>query len=145
MYARVILEELKSSSPDFDRLCNHMSEIQQLTLTRTKGHVHKKGVHLSSVDRDGKFCGKCRNYITACRYHLKECKQHKGNLQGGRSHDSEGAAMTVMVGLAKCAFFAVSRGTMRPHVLKRLLRRHPHCGKKRMQRPNWPQQVPRFC
>ena len=30
-YARLILDELKSSSPDLDRLCNDVSEIQQLT------------------------------------------------------------------------------------------------------------------
>jgi hypothetical protein len=30
-YARLILDELKSSSPDFDGLCNSVSEIQRLT------------------------------------------------------------------------------------------------------------------
>lgn len=34
----------KSNSPDFDRLCNHVSKIQCLTQSRTKGCRHKKKV-----------------------------------------------------------------------------------------------------
>ena len=30
-YARLILNELKSNRPDFNRLCNDVSEIQRLT------------------------------------------------------------------------------------------------------------------
>ena len=31
LYVRLISDELKSSEPDFDRLCNDVSEIQRLT------------------------------------------------------------------------------------------------------------------
>jgi hypothetical protein len=36
-YARPILEEIKSSSPNFKRLCNNVSKIQRLTQGGNKG------------------------------------------------------------------------------------------------------------
>ena len=57
----MILDELKSSSPNFNGLCNSISEIQQLTKSGNKGRANEKEVHLSSVKGDGKFKGKCRN------------------------------------------------------------------------------------
>jgi len=41
-YARLILDELKLSSPDFDKLCNDASEIQRLARSGNKGHGHEK-------------------------------------------------------------------------------------------------------
>jgi hypothetical protein len=54
-YARLILDELMSSSPDFDGLCNSISEIQRLTKSRRKRSTGEKEVHLASVEGDGTF------------------------------------------------------------------------------------------
>jgi predicted transport protein len=50
LYARLIMDECKSSSLDFVRLYNDMSEIQRLTRIGNKWHIHEKEVHLSSGD-----------------------------------------------------------------------------------------------
>jgi len=42
VYVQLILEELKLSSPDFDRLYNNMFVIQRLTHGGNKGHKHEK-------------------------------------------------------------------------------------------------------
>jgi hypothetical protein len=88
LYAWLILEELKSTSPDFDRLCNNVTKIQRLTLSRTNGHGHKKEVHLSSVNCSGTFHGKCRNCRKVYGFRAKECKQRNGNLHGGKANGS---------------------------------------------------------
>ena len=90
-YARLILDELKSRSPDFDGLCNSVSEIQRLTKSGSRGRANDKEVHLSSVEGDGTFKGKCRNCGKVCGFKAKECKKRKGELHGGRVNgDSEG-------------------------------------------------------
>ena len=90
-YARLILDKLKSTSPDFDGLCNSVSKIQRLTKSGSRGHSIEKEVHLSSIDGKGTFKGKCRNCGKACGFKAKECKKHKGELHGGRSNgESEG-------------------------------------------------------
>jgi hypothetical protein len=63
LYRQFILHELKLNSPDFNRLCNHVSEIQRLTRSRNKEHGHEKEVHLSFVQGGGMSCGKCRNAV----------------------------------------------------------------------------------
>ena len=73
-YARLILDELKSRSPDFDGLCNSVSEIQRLTKSGSRGHANEKEVHLSSVEGDGTFKGICRNCGKVCGFKAKECK-----------------------------------------------------------------------
>ena len=65
-YARLILDELKSSSPNFDELCNSVSEIQRLTRSGNRRRTGDKEVHLSSVDGEGTFKGKCRNCGKVC-------------------------------------------------------------------------------
>jgi len=57
-YARLILDELKSSSPDFDGLCNSILEIQRLTKSGTKRSTGEKEVHLASIEGDGIVHGK---------------------------------------------------------------------------------------
>jgi hypothetical protein len=90
-YARLILDELKSDSPDFDELCNSVSEIQRLTRSGNKGCTGDKELHLSSVDDKGTFKGKCRNYSKVCGFKAKEYKKHKGELHDGHNNgNSEG-------------------------------------------------------
>jgi hypothetical protein len=89
-YARLILDELKSSSPDFDGLCNSVSEIQRLTKSGSKRSTGEKEVHLASVEGDGTFKGKCRNCGKVCGYKAADCKKRKGNLHGGRGNNDEG-------------------------------------------------------
>ena len=64
-YARLILDKLKSKSPDFDGLCNSVSEIQRLMKSRSQGCANKKEVLLSSVEGDGTFR---ENVGTATKY-----------------------------------------------------------------------------
>jgi hypothetical protein len=87
-YVKLILDELKLNSPDFDRLCNDVSEIQRLTRSGNKGCMHDKEVNLSSVEGEGKFHGKCYNCGKVCRYQTKECKKQKGDWQDGHTGDS---------------------------------------------------------
>ncbi len=89
-YARLILDKLKSSSPDFDRLCNDISEIQRLTKSGGKSRHGDNEVHLSSVDDEGSLKGKCGNCGKVCEYKSKECKKRKGNLHGGRTNNNNG-------------------------------------------------------
>jgi hypothetical protein len=54
-------------------------------------HTSNKEVHLSSVDGEWKFKGKCRNCGKVCRFKAKECKKCKEELHGGHNNgDSEG-------------------------------------------------------
>ena len=85
----MILDELKSKSPNFDKLCIDTSEIQRLTQSGNKGCNHEKEVHLSSIDGKRTFTGKCRNCGKVCEYKAAECKKHKGHLHGGCSNDSK--------------------------------------------------------
>ena len=89
-YARLILDELKSSEPDFDSLCNNVSAMQRPTRSGNKDPGNKKEVSLSSVDGNGTFSGKCFNCGKACGYQAKECKKCKGDLKGGHTRHSEG-------------------------------------------------------
>ena len=89
-YARLILDELKSSSPNFDRLCNSISEIQRLTKSGSQKSTGEKEVHRASVEGDGTFRGKCRNCGKVCGYKAADCKKHKGELHGGRGSSKEG-------------------------------------------------------
>ena len=85
------MDELKSNSTNFDELCNSASEIQQLTRSGNKGHTGDKKVHISSIDGEGTFKGKCRNCGKVCGFKAKECKKHKGELHSGCSNGkSEG-------------------------------------------------------
>ena len=87
----MILDELKSSSPDFDRLCNDVLEIQRLMKSGSKSCHGDKEVHPSSVEGEGLFKGKCGNCSKVCGFKSKECKKCKGNLHGDRTDgDSEG-------------------------------------------------------
>jgi hypothetical protein len=54
-YARLILDKLKSSSPNFNRLYNDISKIQRLTRSGKKGCGHEKEVHLPSVEDEDTF------------------------------------------------------------------------------------------
>ena len=90
LYARLILDERKSNSPDFDMLYNDVSEIQRLTRSRNKGSENDKEVSLSSVDRNGNFSRKCFNCGKACGYRAKECRKCKGDLKGSSTGQSEG-------------------------------------------------------
>ena len=85
----LILEELKLNNPDFDKLCNNISEIQRLTKNGKKGHRHNKEINLSLVDGDGAFSRKCFNCKKACGYQAKEYRKHKGDLKGGHTGESE--------------------------------------------------------
>ena len=57
-YACLILDELKSTSPNFNSLCNSVSKIQRLTRSGSKGCTSDKEMYLSSVDGKGTFKGK---------------------------------------------------------------------------------------
>jgi len=89
LYAGLILDELESNSPNFDRLCNDVSEIQRLTRSGNKGCGHEKEVNLSLVDGKGTFRGKCFKCRKVCRYRAKECKKCKGDLKGGRIRERQ--------------------------------------------------------
>jgi len=91
-HARLILDELKSNSPHFDRMCNDVSEIQRLTRSGNKGCGHEKEVSLFSVDGEVTFHGKCFYCGKVCGYWTKECKKCKGDLQGGCTGGSEGGS-----------------------------------------------------
>ena len=95
-YAGLILDELKSSKPDFNSLCNNLSEIQRLNRSGNKGRRNDKEVSLSSVDGNGTFSGKCFNCGKTCGYRAKECKKCKGDLKGSRTGDSEGAILAIV-------------------------------------------------
>ena len=87
----MILDELKTNSPDFDELCNSVSKIQRLTRSGNRGCTGDKEVHLSSVDGEGTFKGKCRNCGKVCGFKVKKCKKRKGELHSGCNNgDSEG-------------------------------------------------------
>jgi len=90
LYVLLILVRLKSNSSDFERLCNDVSKIQQLTQSEAKGHGHEKEVHLPSVDSCGTFNGKCRNCGKVCRYWAKECKQRNGILHSETNESKAG-------------------------------------------------------
>jgi hypothetical protein len=90
-YARLILDELKSSSPDFDGLCNSVSEIQRPMKSGSKRGTGEKEVHLTSVEGDGTFKGKCRNCGKVCGYKAADCKKRKGELHGGHGNNDEGS------------------------------------------------------
>ena len=49
-------------------------------------------VHLSFVEGDDRFQGKCRNCdkVYGLQVPGKECKKRKGNLHGGRTSESKG-------------------------------------------------------
>jgi hypothetical protein len=90
-YAQLIVDKLKSDSPDFDELCNSVSEIQRLTRSGNRGCTGDNEVHLSSVDDKGTFKGKCMNCSKVCGFKAKECKTHKEELHSGCSNGkSEG-------------------------------------------------------
>ena len=89
-YARLVLDEFKLSKPDFNSLCNNVSEIQRLTRSGNKGCGNDKEVSLSSVDGNGTFSRKCFNCGKTCGYRAKECKKCKGDLKGHRTGESEG-------------------------------------------------------
>ena len=101
----MILDELKSGSPNFDRLCNELSEIQRLTRSGNKGYVHEKEVHLSTVE--GEFQGKCRNCSKVCGYQAKECKRCKGNLYSGRTSESKGGNTSNSGSSKTCNFYGL--------------------------------------
>ena len=64
-YARLILDKLKSSSPDFDRLCNDVLEIQRLAKS---GSNHVTGtMNCIFLPLKVKDCSK-ENVVTAARY-----------------------------------------------------------------------------
>jgi hypothetical protein len=90
-YARLILDELKSDSPNFDRLCNDISEIQRLMRSESTGYSNNKEVHLSSVGGKGLFKGKCRNCGKVCRFKAYQYKKQRGEMHGGcMNGDDEG-------------------------------------------------------
>ena len=109
-YARLILDKSKSSKPDFNRLCNDISEIERLTKSRNKGCSHNKEVNLSSVDANGTFNSKCFNCGKVCGYWAKECRKFKGDLKGGCTEESEGGK-TVNSGSNKMCNLLLSEGT----------------------------------
>ena len=102
--APFMIELLKLTSPDFDRLCDNVSEIQRLTQSGTRGHGHKKAVHLPSVDSSGTFHGKCRNCRKVCVYWSKEYKQSNGMTEKPMAAMG---AIPAMMAPTRCAFFAV--------------------------------------
>ena len=66
---------------------------RELTRSGNKGRTGDKEVHLSSVDGEGTFKGKCRNCGKVCGFKAKECKKCKRELHGGHSNgNSEGNA-----------------------------------------------------
>ena len=89
LYARLILDELNLSEPDFDRLCNDISEMQRLTNSGNKGRGNNKEVNLSSVDDNGAFNGKCYNCGKSLQIPGQECRKCKGDLKGGVTRESE--------------------------------------------------------
>jgi len=130
-YAWLILDNLKSERPDFYGLCNSVSEIQRLTRSRNKTRTGDKEVHLSSVDGDRKFKGKCRNCGKVCGFKAKECKKHKGELHGGcRNGESEGN--TDNGGSGKMCNFCGLKGHKKQVVLRSFLRKHRPGIKKRL-------------
>ena len=90
LYARLILDELKSGSPDFDRLCSYVLETQTLTSSGSKGRSNNKEVHLSSIEGKGSFKGKCTNCGKVCKCKAYQCKEHKGEFHGDRTHGDSG-------------------------------------------------------
>jgi hypothetical protein len=50
-YTQLILDKLKPDSPDFDELCNRVSDIKQLSRSGNKGGTGDKEVHPSSVEK----------------------------------------------------------------------------------------------
>jgi hypothetical protein len=89
-YARLILDKLKSSSPNFDGLCNSILEIKRLTKSRSKGSTSEKEVHLAPVEYIGVFKGKCRNCGKVCVYKAVDCNKCKGELHSGFGNSDEG-------------------------------------------------------
>jgi hypothetical protein len=134
-YTQLILDELKSTSPNFDELCNSVSKIQRLTRSRNRGHTCGKEVHLSSVDGEGTFKGKCRNCGKVCGFKAKECKKCKGELHGRRSNGkSEGN--TNKGGSGKMCNFCGLKGHIEQVVLRSFPRKLRPGTKKRLQRLN---------
>ena len=78
LYTRLVLERLKSSKPDFDRLGNDILEIQRLTRSGDKGPRNDKEVNLSSVDGNGTFSGKCFNWGKHVDSEPKNARDEKG-------------------------------------------------------------------
>jgi hypothetical protein len=109
-YAWLILEELKSNSPNFGTLC--MPEIQRITQSRNKGHRHEKERNLCSVESDGMFEGKCRNCGKICGYRSKECKKCKGMA----NHVMVKGAIPTMVALIRHVTFASLKGIMNHNI-----------------------------
>ena len=128
-YAQLILDELKSDSPDFNKLCNSVSDIQRLARSGNNGHTSYKEVHLSSVDGKGTFKGKCGNCSKVCGFKTKEYKKRKGELHCGHNNgNSEGN--TNNGGSSKTCTFCGLKGhkeagcfkKLRPGTRKRLQR-----------------------
>ncbi len=76
-YARLILDELKSSSPDFDRLCNDISEIRSLTksgvnhITRTRKCIF---LPLKGKDRSKENAGTVARYVDSNQKSVRNAK-----------------------------------------------------------------------
>ena len=102
-YARLILDELKSSSPDFDRLCNDISEIQRLTKSGSKSHHGDKEVHLSSVEGEVLFKEKSGSCGKICIFQAKnaEMKREFAQWLHGRG------AVQTMVAPVRCVISVV--------------------------------------
>lgn len=90
LFARLILYELKSDSPDIDRLCYDVLEIQWLTKSRSKGHSNDKVVHVSAVDGEGTLKRICQNCGKVCNFKAWQCKKCKGGLHGGCTDNADG-------------------------------------------------------
>ncbi len=130
LYARLILGELRLSKPDFDRLCNHVLEIQRLTKSGNKGCRNNKEVILSPVDGTGAFSGKCYNCGKACGYQAKECRKPKGDLNGRCTGESEGGNTGNSSFNKTCNFCGV-KGHKESQCFNKNLRRHQHGEKQR--------------
>ena len=65
-------------------------QIQRLMKSGSKSRHGDKEVHLSSIEGEGSFKGKCGNCGKVCGFKSKECKKCKGNLHGGRTDGDRG-------------------------------------------------------
>ena len=120
---------MKSSSPDFNRLCNDVLEIQRLTRGGSKACNSDKNVHLSYVEGEGSFKRKCGNCRKVCRFKAKNARRVKGICMVVAWTATEEAVQT-MVAPVRHVISVVRKGIKKQDAPRNFLRRHRHGPKK---------------
>ena len=92
---------------------------------------HEKEVHLTSVDGESKFCGKYKSSSKVCRYQAYKQKKHKGSLHSRRTSNSKVGNVNNDGSNKICNFCGVEC-IKNPSASRRILRKNPHNGRRRM-------------